>query len=85
MVFRLHIRHKKQITKLVIEEGVTSIGDYFLYGVRYNISLDELMMIGESLSHSDIKTIVFSAIRNMILSGREELTNCDVLKEIYFQ
>lgn len=36
------------------------------------------------LSHSDIKTIVFSAIRNMILSGREELTNCDVLKEIYF-
>lgn len=36
------------------------------------------------LSHSDVKTIIFSAIRNMILSGRDELTNCDVLKEIYF-
>lgn len=36
------------------------------------------------LSHSDIKTILFSALRNVILSDRDCLTNCDVLKEIYF-
>lgn len=36
------------------------------------------------LSHSDIKTIVFNAMRGVILSGRNCLTSCDVLKEIYF-
>lgn len=36
------------------------------------------------LSHSDIKTIVFNAMRGVILSNRNYLTNCDVLKEIYF-
>jgi len=36
------------------------------------------------LSHSDIKTIIFKAMRNKILSNRDHLTNCDVLKEIYF-
>jgi AAA+ superfamily predicted ATPase len=36
------------------------------------------------LSHSDIKTIIFSSIRNMVLSQRDILTNCDVLKEIFF-
>ena len=36
------------------------------------------------LSHSDVKTIVSNAMRGVILSGRKCLTNCDVLKEIYF-
>lgn len=36
------------------------------------------------LSHSDIKTIVYNAMRSVILSDRNCLTNCDVLKEIYF-
>jgi len=36
------------------------------------------------LSHSDIKTIVFSSMRNVILAQRSELTICDVLKEVFF-
>jgi len=36
------------------------------------------------LSYSDIKTIIYNAMRNIILSGRSLLTNCDVLKEVYF-
>lgn len=36
------------------------------------------------LSHSDIKTIVYNAMRSVILADRSCLTNCDVLKEIYF-
>lgn len=42
----------------------------------------EAALIG--LSHSDIKTIIFNAMRGVILSDRTCLTNCDVLKEIYF-
>jgi len=36
------------------------------------------------LSYSDIKTIVHSSLRNMVLSGRNSLTNYDLLKEAYF-
>jgi SpoVK/Ycf46/Vps4 family AAA+-type ATPase len=36
------------------------------------------------LSHSEIKTIVFNAMRGVILSGRTSLTNGDVLKEAFF-
>ena len=36
------------------------------------------------LSHSDIKTIVFVSLRNAILSGRDTITNYDILKEVYF-
>ena len=36
------------------------------------------------LSHSEIKTIIFSALRSAILSDRICLTNCDVLKEVFF-
>ena len=36
------------------------------------------------LSHSDIKTVIFNAMRGVILSDRDCLTNCDVLKEIFF-
>ena len=35
------------------------------------------------LSHSDINTILLNALRNVVLSSRDCLTNCDVLKEIY--
>ena len=34
-------------------------------------------------SHSDIKTVIYNAMRDIILTGRDCLTNCDVLKEIY--
>ena len=36
------------------------------------------------LSHSDIKTILINAMRGVVLTDRTILTNCDVLKEIYF-
>lgn len=36
------------------------------------------------LSHSDIRTIIFSSIRNIILAKKNILTNCDVLKETFF-
>lgn len=39
-----HPWHDYDIDELIIDEGVTSIGDYFLYGLRYNISLDELKL-----------------------------------------
>lgn len=35
------------------------------------------------LSHSDINTILINSLRNVILSNRECLTNCDVLKETF--
>lgn len=36
------------------------------------------------LSHSDIKSIIYNAMRSVILANRNLLTNYDVLKEIYF-
>ena len=35
------------------------------------------------LSHSDIKNIVLNALRDVVIAGRECLTNCDILKSIY--
>ena len=35
------------------------------------------------LSYSDIRTVTFNALRTVVLSGRETLTNCDILKAIY--
>ena len=35
------------------------------------------------LSYSDIETVIHNAMRNVILANREEVTNCDVLKELY--
>ena len=35
------------------------------------------------LSHSDINTILINSLRNVILSNRDCVTDCDVLKEIY--
>lgn len=46
--------------------------------------LDGVSVALIGLSHSDIKTIVFNAMRGVILSGKHQLTNCDILKEIYF-
>lgn len=46
--------------------------------------LDSIVEAFYGFSHSDIKTVVFSALRNVILSDRDTLTNCDILKDIYF-
>lgn len=35
------------------------------------------------LSYSDIRTVIFNALKTVVLSGRECLTNCDVLKSVY--
>jgi AAA+ superfamily predicted ATPase len=47
---------------------------------KFDFIEDALM----GLSHSDIKTIVFCAMRDVVLSERDCLTNCDVLKEVFF-
>lgn len=36
------------------------------------------------LSYSDIKTVTFNALREVILAGGKELTSCDILKAIFF-
>lgn len=46
--------------------------------------LDGLSNALIGFSHSDIKTIVLNAMRSIVLSGKTQLTNCDILKEIYF-
>ncbi|MGI6653867.1 MAG: AAA family ATPase [Christensenellales bacterium] len=48
-----------------------------------NRKIDYVVSSLIGLSHSDIKTIVFNAMRSVILSGRSCLTNCDLLKETY--
>ncbi len=50
--------------------------------VEKKLNFVENALLG--FSHSDIKTIVFNAMRGVILSGRSCLTNCDVLKEVFF-
>lgn len=37
----------------------------------------------EGLSYSDIRTIIYNALKDVVLSGRDSLTNCDVLRAIY--
>ena len=37
----------------------------------------------EGMSHSDIKTVTTNALREVILSGRECLSSCDLLKSIF--
>ena len=36
------------------------------------------------LSNSDIKTIVQNCVKQTIINGRDETSNCDILREIYF-
>jgi len=36
------------------------------------------------MSYSDIKTVTFNAIKEVILTNRSNLTNCDMLKAIFF-
>lgn len=37
----------------------------------------------EGLSYSDIRTVIFNALKTVVLSGRKCLTNCDILKAVY--
>ncbi|SCL85043.1 AAA family ATPase [Sporanaerobacter sp. PP17-6a] len=46
--------------------------------------LEQLETALLGFSHSDIKTIVFNALRNVIIKNRESLTSSDILKEVYF-
>jgi len=53
----------------------------FLSNVKKIESVENALF---GLSPSDIKTIVFGAMRNIVLSGKSCLTSCDLLKEIFF-
>lgn len=61
-----------------------SIGDMSTNFMDVPKKIDYVINALSGLSHSDIKTIVLNAIRGVILSNRNCLTNCDVLKAIYF-
>lgn len=66
-----------QLLHITLREKTTN----FL-SVPKKLEIIENALIG--FSHSDIKTILFNAMRGVILSDRTCLTNCDVLKEIFF-
>lgn len=79
-IITLEKPHKEEIHQLLhitLNDKTTN----FL-SVPKKLDFIENALIG--LSHSDIKTIIFNAMRSVILSDRTCLTNCDVLKEIYF-
>lgn len=46
--------------------------------------LDQLASALISFSHSDIRTVVTNTIRNSIIKEKENISICDVLKEVYF-
>ena len=41
--------------------------------------LERIVGAFEGLSYSDIRTIILNALKTVILSGRENLTNCDFI------
>ncbi len=78
-IITLEKPQKEEINQLlhIILKGKTT---NFLM-VPKKMDFIENALIG--LSHSDIKTIIYNAMRSAILAGKSCLTNCDVLKEIY--
>lgn len=79
-VITLEKPHKKEIEKLLN----TLLSDKKNTVLNNAKKLEGIEDALAGLSHSDIKTILFSAMRTVILSDRDCLTNCDILKEIYF-
>ena len=71
------------------KEEIGQLLNVLLYGKETNfLSIaKKLENVEDALfdfSHSDIKTVVYNAMRRVILEGRTSLTNCDMLKEVYF-
>lgn len=79
-IIALEKPQKEEIERLLINllDGKKT---NFLSNVK-KLTFIEDALVG--LSHSDIKTVIFNAMRDVILSGRVCLTNCNVLKEIFF-
>jgi len=84
---------RRFITIITLEkpkrEEIEKLLQNFLDGKETNFffnskKLDYIEKALMGLSHSDIKTIISNAMRNVVLSGRVCLTNCDVLKEVFF-
>jgi SpoVK/Ycf46/Vps4 family AAA+-type ATPase len=65
-----------QLLQVLLNGKVTN----FLEVLKKMDSIEDALL---GLSHSDIKTIIFNAMRRVILSDRDCLTNCDVLKEAF--
>ena len=71
------------------KEEIGRLFHILFYGKRTNFfsnpkKLEFIIDALAGLSHSDIKTISSNAMRRVFLSGRRSITNCDLLKEIYF-
>lgn len=73
---------RKEEIDLLLQSLLSDKDTNFLSNEK-KLSAIEDALVG--LSHSDIKTVMFRAMRDVILSQRSCLTNCDVLKELYFQ
>lgn len=70
-------------------EDISHLLHILLYGKETNFlsvpkKSEAIETALSGLSHSEIKTIINNAMRNVILSNKSCLTNCDVLKEIFF-
>ena len=65
-----------QLLRVILDGKNTN----FLFAPK---KLEHLQNALLGLSHSDITTILINALRSIVLSNRECLTNCDVLKEVY--
>lgn len=61
----------------------TLLANKSTYFISNEKKLERIVGAFEGLSYSDIRTIILNALKTVILSGRENLTNCDVLKSIY--
>jgi SpoVK/Ycf46/Vps4 family AAA+-type ATPase len=79
-IITLEKPQKKEIGRLLHVLLSDKETNFFLAGKKLDCIEDALL----GLSHSDIKTIVFNAMRGVILSNRNCLTNCDILKEVFF-
>ncbi|CAA7599577.1 ATPase, AAA-type, core [Acididesulfobacillus acetoxydans] len=61
----------------------------YLSGVANNIlstekKAEQMGAAFVGFSHSDIKTVINNSVRQNIIRGKESVTSCDILREIYF-
>ncbi len=60
------------------------LNDYNNNILNNNRKLEQLEAAFEGFSHSDIKTTIGNTVKTAIIKKKKIITECDVLKEIYF-
>lgn len=79
-VITLDKPQKNEITKL-LQVNLISIPNNILENEK---KIDQLSNALIGFSHSEIKTIIVNTMRNAIIKGKDSISICDILKEIYF-